>query len=100
LLNMTDGILTEGRQDIFLLTFNEKFDGLDPAVIRPGRCLAKIEFPKLSQEQANTWLRNKGSGGEVGEDVTLAELYHRLRGKKKLYQASMTSEVGFKSDRE
>ena len=78
--------------------FMEKFDGLDPAVIRPGRCLAKIEFPKLPQEQANTWLRNKGTDSEVDEDVTLAELYHRLRGKKELYEASMTSKVGFDTE--
>lgn len=77
LLNMTDGIFGQGRQDLFLLTFNEEIEQIDPAILRPGRCLANIKIPKLSMDEANKWLTNHGAGADklINKDVTLAELY-------------------------
>ena len=61
LLNITDGLFGQGREDLFILTFNERVDRIDPAFLRPGRCLAKVEFPKFSAPEAALWLAQRGA---------------------------------------
>jgi hypothetical protein len=51
--------------------------GLHPAVVRPGRCLADVEFTTFSRDEASQWL--DGAAKVPAHDITLAELY-RLRG--------------------
>jgi hypothetical protein len=70
LLNLTDGMLGQGRQVLVGITTNEDLRQLHPAVIRPGRCLAYIELGPLSPAEASAWL-----GRPVAGPVTLAELY-------------------------
>jgi len=70
LLNLTDGMLGQGRQVLVAITTNEDLRHLHPAVVRPGRCLAHIEIGSLSPAEAGAWL-----GRPVAEPVTLAELY-------------------------
>ena len=55
------------------ITTNEDLAKLHPAVIRPGRCLARIEVGPLPYEQAVGWLGNATGVGMDG--ATLAELY-------------------------
>jgi Domain of unknown function (DUF5925)/ATPase family associated with various cellular activities (AAA) len=73
LLNLTDGLLGQGRKVLVAITTNEDMARLHPAVIRPGRCLAHIEVPALSFGEASTWL-GTSAGVPVG-GATLAELY-------------------------
>ncbi|WP_197034836.1 DUF5925 domain-containing protein [Glycomyces sp. NRRL B-16210] len=76
LLNLTDGLLGQGREIMVAITTNERLDRLHPAVVRPGRCLAQIEVGALSPLESSDWL-----GGEaVREPMTLAELYARRSG--------------------
>lgn len=56
LLNLTDGLLGQGLGLLVLITTNEPLGTLHPAVTRPGRCLAEIEFGRLSADEANRWL--------------------------------------------
>jgi hypothetical protein len=56
LLNLTDGLLGQGRQVLVAITTNEDLAHLHPAVTRPGRCLAQIEVGRLPQAQAAAWL--------------------------------------------
>jgi hypothetical protein len=77
LLNLTDGILGHGMRVLLLLTSNEPVHGLHPAVVRPGRCLADVQFTLFTRTQAAEWLA--GAGKPPSRDCTLAELY-RLRG--------------------
>ncbi|MGX6605491.1 DUF5925 domain-containing protein [Micromonosporaceae bacterium Da 78-11] len=73
LLNLTDGLLGQGRNALIAITTNEDLAGLHPAVVRPGRCLASIEVGRLSYAEAGAWL---GSARGIGpEGATLAELY-------------------------
>jgi hypothetical protein len=73
LLNLTDGLLGQGRNALIAITTNEDLATLHPAVIRPGRCLASIEVGRLSYAEATVWL---GSPRGIGpEGATLAELY-------------------------
>jgi hypothetical protein len=73
LLNLTDGLLGQGRNALIAITTNEDLASLHPAVVRPGRCLASIEVGRLPYAEAVTWL---GSPKGVSPDgATLAELY-------------------------
>ncbi|WPR50533.1 DUF5925 domain-containing protein [Streptomyces sp. S399] len=78
LLNLTDGLLGQGRNVLVGVTTNEPLERLHPAVVRPGRCLARIEVGALTRDEAVAWL---GSSEGVGrEGATLAELYALRRG--------------------
>jgi hypothetical protein len=73
LLNLTDGLLGQGRNALIGITTNEDLATLHPAVVRPGRCLASIQVGRLPYAEATAWL---GSPRGVGSDgATLAELY-------------------------
>ena len=76
LLNLTDGLLGQGRDVLVAITTNENLASLHPAVIRPGRCLAQIEVGPLPREEAVAWMAAEGGdGGRLsGGAVTLAEL--------------------------
>jgi hypothetical protein len=47
LLNLTDGLLGQGRDVLVAITTNEDLARLHPAVTRPGRCLARVEVGRL-----------------------------------------------------
>jgi hypothetical protein len=78
LLNLTDGLLGQGRNVLVGVTTNEDLARLHPAVVRPGRCLARIEIGALSRTEAVNWL---GTAEGVGrEGATLAELFALRKG--------------------
>lgn len=70
LMNMADGIIGQGQNITFLITTNEDIRRLEPAVTRPGRCLAQVEIGSFTPEEASSWL-----GKEVSRKMTLADLY-------------------------
>jgi hypothetical protein len=78
LLNLTDGMLGQGRDVLVAITTNENLSRLHPAVVRPGRCLSQLEVGRLSHTEATAWLdRELGDRPRpaVGPDgMTLAEL--------------------------
>lgn len=78
MLNLTDGLMGQGMNVMVLITTNEPLSSMHPAVVRPGRCLAEIEFGALSPNRANQWLRAHSSQTEVHAPATLAELYSML----------------------
>jgi ATPases of the AAA+ class len=81
LLNLTDGLLGQGLDVLVCLTTNEEVTQLHPAVVRPGRCLAEIEFGLLPPAAAAAWLGRDGDTSGIEPDgVTIAELYRRQRG--------------------
>lgn len=69
LLNLADGLLGQGLRCLFLITTNEPLGRIHPAVVRPGRCLAQVEFGPLPAAQAAALL-----GRAVGAPMTLAEV--------------------------
>jgi hypothetical protein len=79
LLNLTDGILGHGLRVLLLITTNEPMRALHPAVVRPGRCLADVQFRPFSFREAAGWLGGAPPGTGSNEHLTLAELY-RARG--------------------
>jgi hypothetical protein len=69
LLNLSDGLLGQGLRCLFLITTNEQLGRIHPAVVRPGRCLAQVEFGRLPAAQAARLL-----GRPVAVPMTLAEV--------------------------
>jgi hypothetical protein len=69
LLNLTDGLLGQGLRCLFLITTNEPLRTVPPALLRPGRCLAVVEFTPLPASQAAALL-----GRPTGGPMTLAEV--------------------------
>jgi uncharacterized protein DUF5925/ATPase family protein associated with various cellular activities (AAA) len=73
LLNLTDGLLGQGRNVLICITTNEDLSRFHPAVVRPGRCLKQIEIGALDRGEAAAWLGVDSSAWPAG--ATLAELY-------------------------
>jgi hypothetical protein len=57
------------------VTTNEPIKALHPAVARPGRCAANIQFEPLSVEESNAWLERHGVGDRVQRPTLLGDLY-------------------------
>jgi Domain of unknown function (DUF5925)/ATPase family associated with various cellular activities (AAA) len=86
LLNLTDGLLGQGRSVLVAITTNEPITRLHPAIVRPGRCIAQIEVGPLSASEARRWLNGQGPHG--GGDATLAELMALREGTKRAPSSS------------
>ncbi|WP_354699012.1 hypothetical protein DSM112329_04713 [Paraconexibacter sp. AEG42_29] len=95
-LNVLDGLLGQGTRTLVLLTTNEPLGALHPAVTRPGRCAAQVEFAALTTEEATAWRERQGvvapAGGGGG---TLAELYADIRGSQARSRSAATP-IGFR----
>lgn len=81
-LNAVDGLIGQGLRVLVLVTTNEDVRKLNPAVARPGRCAANVEFGSLSESEVWAWLerrRDDMSGVEV-QAQTLAELFAVVEG--------------------
>jgi len=79
-LNVVDGLIGQGLKVLVLVTTNEEIRRLHPAVARPGRSAANIEFLPLSADESNTWLERHGLEERVQSATTLASLYARREG--------------------
>ena len=95
LLNMTDGLLSDGLGLKFICTFNDDVKNIDAALIRKGRLVSKYEFKALCVDKANDLLKSLyeedyKNGKYENEPVTekplsLADIYH-------FYEASYEKE--------
>ncbi len=74
LLNLGGGLLGQGIRVQVLITTNEPVRRLHPALIRPGRCLADIEFRAFTRGEA---VNSFGSDVPTGDTLTLAQLINR-----------------------
>ena len=92
LLNVVDGLIGQSLPTMVLITTNEKLQGMDDAVTRPGRAGSIIEFQPFTAEEANHWLVSKGHAPTQGrKPKTLAELFN---GK-----STSSAGIGFASER-
>jgi hypothetical protein len=90
-LNVVDGLIGQGLRVLVLVTTNEEIGTLHPAVARPGRAAANIEFAPLTRSEASAWLKGHGVEGAVPSTGTLASLYAVLEGR----DPAETRVVGF-----
>jgi SpoVK/Ycf46/Vps4 family AAA+-type ATPase len=91
-LNVVDGLIGQGLRVLVLVTTNEPIRRLHPAVARPGRCAANVEFTPLSRPEAAAWLASHGGDSAVDAPATIAQLYARLHG---LESGELPPLVGF-----
>lgn len=88
LLNATDGLVGAGVNLLIVLSTNAPPSSLDAALLRPGRCLATIEFSPFSAGEASERL-----GRSVSGPTTLAELYQEMGTVSKVNTSS--EDAGF-----
>jgi len=93
LLNLTDGLLGQGGKVIVAVTTNEPIGRLHPAVLRPGRCMARIEVGPLPYDQATAWLGTSAGVGAYG--ATLAELLALRDGTPAVSSQTASAPGGF-----
>jgi SpoVK/Ycf46/Vps4 family AAA+-type ATPase len=80
-LNVVDGLIGQGLRVLVLVTTNEEIRELHPAVARPGRCAANVEFGPLSSDEASAWLERHEVDAVASGARTLASLYAQLEGR-------------------
>ena len=78
ILNMSDGLLSDGLGIKFICTFNEDISNIDEALLRKGRLVSKYEFTALEPEKANALLAELYPGKNYVENkaLTLADIYN------------------------
>ena len=89
LLNLADGFIGRGLRTLIMITTNEPLGRLHPAVVRPGRCLAEVEFPALSPAEAAALL-----GHRVDGELSLAEVFERRGEVSRLSSRAATGGTG------
>jgi hypothetical protein len=82
LLNVSDGMLGQGANISVLVTTNEQLDDLHPAIQRPGRSWAHVEFDELDVDASRVWLAEHGVDHEPTGPMSLAQLYALQRGDR------------------
>ncbi|MEV6983628.1 DUF5925 domain-containing protein [Sphaerisporangium sp. NPDC051017] len=92
LLNLTDGLLGQGRDVLVAVTTNEELSRLHPAVVRPGRCLAQVEAGRLPYDEAVQWLGSTEGVGRAG--ASLAELFALRSGRASSVPAAPAETTG------
>jgi hypothetical protein len=80
-LNVVDGLIGQGLRVLVLVTTNEEIRKLHPAVSRPGRCAANIEFGPLPAAEAAAWLEAHGIDEPAPAAANIATLFARLEGR-------------------
>lgn len=78
ILNLSDGILGDVLKLQIVCTFNSKIEEIDPALLRPGRCIAEYRFESLTKDRAYN-LMKKLHGEDVentDREMTLAEIFN------------------------
>jgi ATP-dependent 26S proteasome regulatory subunit len=78
---VVDGLIGQGLRVLVLVTTNERIEALHPAVARPGRCAANIEFDPLDSAEARTWLERHELPAAGDAPRILASLYAQVEGR-------------------
>ncbi len=92
LLNVSEGLLSLVADSIILITFNTDIKKIDPAIIRPGRCLANIEVGNLSFEHSQKLV---GDIKLSKREYTLAEIYQIKNGEDPNSLNEVKGKMGF-----
>jgi hypothetical protein len=77
-LNVSDGLVHMASRKIIFTTNQNDFRGVDPALIRPGRCFGAIKSRPLSYEEACLAARDAGLPPPEDTDgpILLADLFN------------------------
>jgi proteasome regulatory subunit len=92
LLNEMDGF--DERGDVSIIAATNRFDMLDPAILRPGRFDRLIEVPEPNAEGREQIFQIHTRGTTLAEDVDFAELAATTEGRSGAEIESLTTEAG------
>ena len=84
LLNMSDGLLNDMLNMQIICTFNVELAKLDTALLRPGRLIARKEFCKLPEFEANLLAQRLGIKHHFNAPATLSEIYAKAKNQNTL----------------
>jgi hypothetical protein len=77
LLNLSDGLLSDGFHIQIICTFNADLARIDKALLRKGRLIASYAFEALVQPKAQALATELGQTAPVTEAMSLADIYNR-----------------------
>jgi len=77
LLNLSDGLLSDGFHIQIICTFNADLARIDKALLRKGRLIASYAFEALTQPKAQALASSLGQVAPIAEAMTLADIYNR-----------------------
>jgi hypothetical protein len=77
LLNLSDGLLSDGFHIQIICTFNADLARIDKALLRKGRLIASYAFEPLTPAKAQGLATALGQTAPVTEAMTLADIYNR-----------------------
>lgn len=77
LLNLSDGLLSDGFHIQIICTFNADLARIDKALLRKGRLIASYAFEPLAQPKAQVLATALGQAEPITEAMSLADIYNR-----------------------
>ncbi|MBO0357726.1 AAA family ATPase [Hymenobacter sp. BT186] len=77
LLNLSDGLLSDGFHIQIICTFNADIARIDKALLRKGRLIASYNFEPLTQPKAQDLAISLNQSKPITEPTTLADIYNR-----------------------
>jgi energy-coupling factor transporter ATP-binding protein EcfA2 len=84
-LNVGDGLISTKNKKIIFSTNIESSDGIDQALLRPGRCFAVMNFRPLTRDESRLFMKEHDPEYPVENltetEYTLAELYNETRNR-------------------
>ncbi|WP_049902052.1 proteasome-activating nucleotidase Pan2 [Halococcus agarilyticus] len=98
LLNEMDGF--DERGDVSIIAATNRFDMLDPAILRPGRFDRLIEVPEPDAEGREQIFQIHTRGTTLADDVDFAELAELTAGRSGAEIESLATEAGMFAIRE
>jgi len=90
LLNLADGLLGMNQQLMMLFTTNAAPEDLDPALSRPGRCLAHTKFDRFEVDEIRTTFPDV----TTTKSMTLAEIWGAKSGQVNIFDINHPTRSG------
>jgi len=83
-LNVSDGLVHLAKRKIIFTTNQNDFRGVDPALIRPGRCFGAIKARALTYDEACAAANDAGlpQPEDTGRPVVLADLFNARQAQR------------------
>jgi hypothetical protein len=95
LLNLSDGLLSDGLNVQIICTFNSSLPTIDKALLRKGRLIARYEFGKLTIPKAQRLSDKFGFKSQIDRPMTVAEIINQ---HEKTYGAEESERMGFRKN--
>lgn len=76
ILNLTDGLMGDSTNILFICTFNTHRDNIDKALLRKGRLVAEYQFDVLDKQKTSKLIKDLYGLDYNGSGLALTEIYN------------------------